>query len=80
MTKLFEWVKSNKLVTIWFISGFIFFVGYSISTWSGLNWQALDWHVLTGIATWILAGGVFLAFSQIREARKSTNIQIATAL
>ena len=57
-------------VIIWLVTGF----GLLCSYWL---W---DWRVLAGVATWVLAGGIFLACWQISEARKSTNAQIAMDL
>ncbi len=58
------------IAVIWLVSGLVLLVTYWL-------W---DWQVLAGIATWVLAGGVFFAFWQIRLARKSTNAQIAMGM
>ncbi|HEY82049.1 MAG TPA: hypothetical protein G4O01_02025 [Dehalococcoidia bacterium] len=44
------------------------------------TYRLWNWLVLYGFATWVLAGGVGAAFWQIREARKSTNAQLAAQL
>jgi hypothetical protein len=72
-----NWLKNNwviALTVVWFIAGFVL-----IFIYLGI-YKAVDWEVLTGFATWVLAGGVFLAFWQIGQARKSTNAQIAMDL
>jgi len=77
LKKLFTWVKSNKILSItvlWLILGFIALVTHWIL------FKTVNWIVLTGFATWVLAGGVFAAFVQIRESQKSTNAQIAMEL
>lgn len=38
------------------------------------------WEIIAAIATWFLALGVAFAFLQLRQARKSTNAQIAMSL
>ena len=44
-------------------------------------WQVFkDWTAVGAIATCILAGGIFVAIWQIREARRSTQAQIAMDL
>jgi len=58
------------ILVIWLLVG----LGLSCTYW---EW---DWQVLAGIATWVLAGGVFAAIWQIREARKSTNAQLVMDL
>jgi hypothetical protein len=68
-----NWIISKLPITIliiWFLVGFGLVCSYG-------EWE---WQVLTGIATWVLAGSVFFAFWQIREARKSTNAQLAVEL
>lgn len=72
MRNRIRWLKNNWIIVLtvlWFIAGFALLFTYSV-----------NWQVLTGFATWILAGGIFLAFWQIREARKSTNAQVAIDL
>lgn len=67
-------IKNNKMLTLiiaWIIADFILLFIY-LGIYGNVTWV-----VLTGFATWILAGGVFFTFIQIREARKSTNAQIA---
>jgi len=86
MTKIWKWIKNQfanhvvHIAIIWLVIGCILLIVYSVFTWRGWDWQALDWQVLMGFATWVLAGGIFLAFSQIREARRSTQAQIAMDL
>ena len=76
MTKICKWIRNLfadhvvLIAIIWLVIG----LGLLCTYW------VWDWRVLAGIATWVLAGGVFLAFSQIREARKSTNAQLAVEL
>jgi hypothetical protein len=72
-----EWLKSNWVIIltiIWFAAGFVLLGTY----------RAFDWRVLTGFATWFLAGGVGVAIWQIvvtRETtRKSTSAQVAAFL
>jgi hypothetical protein len=77
MTRIWNWIKNNWLLAltiIWLTIGLALIIIY-LFLFGKVNWQ-----VLTGFATWVLAGGVFLAFWQIREARKSTNAQIAMNL
>ncbi len=38
------------------------------------------WQVMIALGTWILAGSVFLAYRQIKQAQKSTNAQLAVQL
>lgn len=64
----------------WLLIGLVLFIVYSVITWRWGDLHALDWRAITAFATWFLAGGVYLAFSQIREARRSTNAQLATDL
>ena len=47
--------------------------GVGLVIWKG-------WEQLAALATWFLVLGVAFAFWQIREARKSTNAQIAVPL
>jgi hypothetical protein len=67
------WLNEHviELAIIWIIIGFILLFVYL-----GI-YHNVTWNVLTGFATWVLAGGVFCAFYQIQESRKSTNAQIA---
>jgi hypothetical protein len=77
MIKKINWLKNNWIIALtvaWFIAGFVLIFIYLVLC------KAVNWEVLTGFATWILAGGVFLAFWQIGQARKSTNAQIAMDL
>ncbi|MFC1988109.1 hypothetical protein ACFLVH_06215 [Chloroflexota bacterium] len=50
-----------------------------ITYWEQIDWM-LTWITVEAIATIILAGGVWFAFRQVRQARKSTNAQIAMQL
>lgn len=71
--KILAWSKSNWVIVfaiIWFVVGFALLGTYKL-------W---DWRVLTGFATWVLAGGVIVAIRQIYETRKSTNAQLAVEL
>ena len=73
MTGIIAWLKGNwaiALTVAWLIGGLSLLS--SSRVW--------DWQVLTAVATWVLAGGVFLAILQIYQARKSTNAQIAVEL
>ncbi len=66
--------KGTKVIVIaWVIAGFVLLAGYWASTWRGWDWQALDWQVLTGFATWLLAGGIGIAIWQIVVMRESAN-------
>jgi len=70
------------LVIIWLAIGVLMLgigQGWYLTNLACLSNLAEDF-TLAGIATWVLAGGVFFAFWQIREARKSTNAQIAVGL
>jgi len=73
MTKTWNWITTHvtHIAITWIAVGFILLIIY-IAIYKAANWQ-----VLSGFATWVLAGGVFLAFSQIREAKRSTNAQLA---
>jgi len=65
-------------IVIWFLAGVaIYFI---IKNWGGDYWDIGTWQVVAAIGTWILAGGVVYAFLQVRQARKSTNAQIALEL
>jgi len=62
-------------LTVWFLGGVAI---YSIiRTWGGIWWDAEIWQVVAAIGTWLLAGGVAFAFLQVKQARKSTNAQLA---
>jgi len=65
-------------IAVWFLVGVAL---YSIiKNWGGIWWDAQTWQIVAAIATWLLAGGVVYAFLQVRQARKSTNAQIAVEL
>jgi hypothetical protein len=85
------WEKYSKqiliiVLVVWF-AVFILLVILSL-----LDWNApINWMAVTGLATWVLAGGVGVAIwqiivtrestsKQLDEARKSTNAQIALDL
>ncbi|MFC1990545.1 hypothetical protein ACFLU9_00130 [Chloroflexota bacterium] len=65
----------NKWKWVLIIGGVIW-VGLLIGIWATCR----DWTMLAAIGTWVLAAGVVFAILQIREARKSTNAQIAMDL
>ncbi len=71
------WLKKNWLIALtvaWLITGVILLLIYLAL------YKAVDWQVLTGFATWVLAGGVVFAFLQMRQMRCSTNAQLAVEL
>lgn len=74
MKTIIVWIKQNRIVTVWVGIGFLLVITYLII------FGNVTWQVLTGFATWMLAAGVFLAFSQITESRRSTNAQVAIEL
>ncbi len=70
--------RAGSTIAVWFLVGVIL---YSIIKNGGVNlWDAATWQVVAFIATWLLAGGVAFAFSQVQQARRSTNAQIAISL
>jgi len=72
-----SWLKNNWVIAlsvIWLVVGLVLLLVYLCL------FKFVNWTVLSGFATWVLAGGIFLAFWQIREARKSTNAQIAVEM
>lgn len=65
-------------IIIWFLAGVAI---YSIiKNWGGSWWDKDIWQVVASIATWLVVVGVIAAFHQVRQARKSTNAQIAMDL
>jgi hypothetical protein len=62
-----DW-RTGFLVAIWFLVGAIIFA------------ITKDWQIVAAIATWLLAGGLIFAILQIRQARRSTNAQLAMEL
>lgn len=71
------WLKKNWLITIvitWLATGLILLVIYLIL------YHAVDWQVLTGFATWELAGGLGIAIEQIRVTREATKKGTAAQL
>ena len=60
--------RAGFLVAIWFLVGVVIFA------------ITKDWQIVAAIATWLLAGSVGFAISQVRQARKSTNAQLAVEL
>jgi hypothetical protein len=72
-----KWLKDHWIITLtigWLAAGSILLIIYLVL------FKAANWQVLTGFATWVLAGGVGAAIWQIRQARKSTNAQVAMDL
>lgn len=69
--KIGGWLITHviHIAVIWLIIGFGLFSTYWI-------W---DWEVLTGFATWVLAGSIFLAIWQIIVTRESTTEQLKAA-
>ena len=68
-----NWIISKLPITIliiWLLVGF----GLVCSYW---EWE---WQVLTGIATWLLAGGVVFAILQVQQMKRSTNAQLTVDL
>ncbi len=61
-------------MSIWILIGIGAFI------WYGIKFGEYNWGIMSGFATWTLAGGVFLVFFQIQEARKGTNAQVAVEL
>jgi hypothetical protein len=74
------WEKYSKQILI--IVLVVWFAVFALLVILGLlHWGApIDWMAITGLATWVLAGGVGVAIWQISETRKSTNAQIAMDL
>jgi len=75
LLKKYSKIMLTFILIIWFIV-FGFLVIVSLRHWGA----SIDWMAVTGLATWVLAGGVGAAIWQISEARKSTNAQIAVDL
>jgi len=65
------------VASVWFVIGLIVLV---VHYRRGIDWCVVDWQVVIGFATWVLADGVIFAVWQIFEAKKSTNAQIAAEL
>ena len=73
-----DW-KTGSLVAIWFLVGVL--ISVIIKNWGVQDWwDATTWQIVAAIATWLLAGGVVFAILQVRQARKSTNAQLAVEL
>jgi hypothetical protein len=80
MTRIWKWIQNWPASPIFWITIIWLTIGLALVIIYLFLFGKVNWQVLTGFATWVLAGGVFLAFWQIREARKSTNAQIAMDL
>ena len=70
-----KWLKKLRwrliiavIVVIW--------IGLLAGIWA----TSQNWTILAAIGTWLLAGGIVFAIVQVREARKSTNAQLAVEL
>ncbi len=77
MNRKIECLKTNwtiVLIIAWIIVGFVLILIY-LGIYGNVTWE-----VLTGFATWVLAAGVGFAIYQVRQARRSTNAQLAVEL
>lgn len=64
-----ELLKKNWIIVTWIMAGFILLFVYL-----GL-YKSVNWEVLTGFATWILAGGIVIAVLQQNESQKRAKIE-----
>ena len=77
INNIVNWLKNNWVIALpafWLVVGLTLLLVYLCI------FKSVNWTVLSGFATWVLAGGIGVAIWQIREARKSTNAQIAIGL
>jgi len=71
--------RIGSIVAFWFLVGVVIYViikNWGVEYW----WDPATWQIVAAIATWLLAGGVGFAILQVRQARKSTNAQVAVEL
>ena len=73
MTNKNSWLRNNWIIVLtvgWLVAGIILLLIYLAL------YKAVDWQVLTGFATWVLAGSVGAAIWQIQDARRRTKAQL----
>jgi hypothetical protein len=68
-----KWLKNHWLITI--IIAIWLILGAVACFWYLYKFGVLNWSVLSGVATWILALGVFIAIIQIQQSRNAANEQ-----
>jgi len=71
--KMKNWLLTHiiHIAISWIVVGFVLVLIYLFL------YGAVNWQVLTGFATWVLAGGIGVAIWQIIVTRENTNQQLA---
>jgi hypothetical protein len=66
----------TSIMAVWLATMIVVFFVFKTM---GTPWllDSAVWQVMIALGTWILAAGVVYAFYQVRQARRSTNAQIA---
>jgi hypothetical protein len=72
--------KLSGITAVWLLVAVAIYSTIKKGLGGNYFWDEHIWEVIAAIATWLVALGFAFTFIQIREARKSTNAQIALDL
>jgi hypothetical protein len=72
--------RLSGIAAVWLLVAFLIYSFIKKGLIGDYFWDEHIWEVIAAVATWLVTLGIAFAFIQIRQARKSTNAQIALEL